>query len=164
MYEKRTLVGGPLKKTEINRGSRTVDQLDLEILRLLEDDGSLPFTKIARKLGLNESTVRKRVASLLERGVIKKFTVIVDPAKIGYNTIAMTGIDVDPPKLLEVAQRLCKIEEVRYVATSTGDHMIMAEIWSEDSKELSRILSEKIGMIEGVKRVCPAIILERLKF
>jgi len=163
MYEKRTLVSGPLKKTEISRGSRTVDQLDLEILRLLEDDGSLPFTEIARKLGLNESTVRKRVMSLRERGVIKKFTVVIDPAKIGYNTVAMVGIDADPPKLLEVAQKLCEIRETRYVATSTGDHMIMAEIWAEDSKELSRVLSERVGTIEGVKKVCPAIILERLK-
>ncbi|MGQ9625236.1 MAG: AsnC family transcriptional regulator [Candidatus Bathycorpusculaceae bacterium] len=140
-----------------------VDELDLKILKLLQEDGSLPFTEIARKLKLNESTIRKRVATLQKEGVIRKFTVIVEPSKIGYNTVAIVGVDVDPPELLEVAEKLCKISEAKYVATSTGDHMIMTEIWARDGKELARIISEKIGTIEGVKKICPAILLEKLK-
>lgn len=140
-----------------------IDKLDVEILQLLEKDASLPYTEIARRLKLNESTVRKRVAALKQKGVIRKFTVVIEPSKIGFNTVAIIGVDVDPPKLLEVAQKLCEIPETRYVATSTGDHMIMTEIWTRDGKELSKIISEKIGTIEGVKKICPAIILEKLK-
>jgi Lrp/AsnC family transcriptional regulator for asnA, asnC and gidA len=140
-----------------------IDDLDAKILQMLEADGSISFTEIARKLKLNESTVRKRVLSLKEKGVIKKFSVIVDPAKIGLGTVAVIGIDAAPDKLLEIAQRLTEMPETKYVATSTGDHMIMTEIWAKDGKELSQILSEKIGVIEGVKKVCPAIILEKMK-
>ena len=140
-----------------------IDKLDMEILQLLEKDASLPYTEIARRLKLNESTVRKRVAALKQKGVIRKFTVAIEPSKIGFNTVAIIGVDVDPPTLLEVAQKLCEIPETRYVATSTGDHMIMTEIWTRDGKELSKIISEKIGTIEGVKKICPAIILEKLK-
>lgn len=140
-----------------------IDDLDAKILRLLEADGSISFTDIARKLRLNESTVRKRVLSLKEKGVIKKFSVIVDPAKIGLGTVAVVGIDAAPDKLLEIAEKLTEIPETKYVATSTGDHMIMTEIWAKDGKELSQILSEKIGVIEGVKKICPAIILEKMK-
>jgi len=50
--------------------------------------------------------VRKRVLSLQRRGVIKKFTIKVDPSKIGMKTIAVVGVDVDPTKLLEVAQKM----------------------------------------------------------
>ena len=105
-----------------------VDQLDLRILQILQNDESLPFTDIARKLKLNESTVRKRVATLKEKEVIRKFTVIVEPSKIGFNSIAIVGIDVDPSELLDVAQKLSEISDAKYVATSTGDHMIMTEI------------------------------------
>ncbi|MEM4701722.1 MAG: Lrp/AsnC family transcriptional regulator, partial [Candidatus Bathyarchaeia archaeon] len=118
---------------------------------------------IAKKLRLSESTIRKRVQALKENGVIRRFTVEIDPAKIGLNTVAIVGIDVDPPKLLEVAQKLWEFKEIRCVATSTGDHMIMTEIWTEDGRELTRLISEKIGPIEGVKKICPAIILEKLK-
>jgi Lrp/AsnC family transcriptional regulator for asnA, asnC and gidA len=140
-----------------------IDELDHKILKLLQEDGRLPFMDIAQKLKLSESTIRKRVQALKERGVIKRFTVEIDPAKIGLNTVAIVGVDVDPPKLLEVAQKLCEFKEIRCVATSTGDHMIMTEIWTKDGRELTRLISEKIGPIEGVKKICPAIILERLK-
>jgi len=140
-----------------------VDDLDREILQMLQADGSTSFTKIAKKLRRNESTIRKRVLSLKKDGVIKKFSVVLDPAKIELGTVAVIGVDVDPDKLLSVAQDLIKIPETRYVATSTGDHMIMTEVWAKDGRELSQILSEKIGAIKGVKKICPSIILEKMK-
>jgi len=140
-----------------------IDEVDQKILKLLQEDARLPFLEIAKKLKLSESTIRKRIQALKERGVIKRFTIEIDPAKIGLNTVAIVGIDVDPPKLLEVSQKLCEFKEIRCVATSTGDHMIMTEIWTKDGRELTRLISEKIGPIEGVKKICPAIILEKLK-
>jgi Lrp/AsnC family transcriptional regulator for asnA, asnC and gidA len=100
---------------------------------------------------------------LKQEGVIKRFTVIIDPSKIGLNTVAIVGVDVDPSKLLEASQKMCEFPETRYVATSTGDHMIMTEIWARDGRELTKIISEKIGAIDGIKKICPAIILEKLK-
>ncbi|MDW8040753.1 MAG: Lrp/AsnC family transcriptional regulator [Nitrososphaerota archaeon] len=140
-----------------------IDEVDKKILKLLQEDARLPFLEMAQKLKLSESTIRKRVQALKERGVIKRFTIEIDPAKIGLNTVAIVGIDVDPSKLLEVAQKLCELKEIRCVATSTGDHMIMTEIWTKDGRELTKLISEKIGPIEGVKKICPAIILEKLK-
>lgn len=140
-----------------------VDELDLKILRTLQEDGRMPFTEIAEKLKLSESTVRKRVQALQNKEVIKKFTVEIDPSRIGIRTVAIVGVDVDSTELLEAAQKLCEIEEVRSVATSTGDHMIMTEIWTRDGRELTKLISKKIGKIDGVKKICPAIILEKLK-
>jgi len=140
-----------------------VDKLDLEILKMLQGDSRIPFTEIAQKLKLSESTIRKRVQKLQKKGVIKKFTIEIDPSKIGIRTVAIVGVDVDPTKLLTAAQKLCEIKKVRSVATSTGDHMIMTEIWTKDGRELTKLISEKIAKIDGVKKICPAIILEKLK-
>ncbi|RLI13933.1 transcriptional regulator [Candidatus Bathyarchaeota archaeon] len=140
-----------------------MDRVDLEILKMLQEDGRIPFTDIAQKLKLSESTIRKRVQALQRKGVIRRFTVEIDPTKIGLRTIAIVGFDVEPTKLLEVAQKLCEIKEIRSVATSTGDHMIMTEIWTRDGRELTRLISNNIGKIDGIKKICPAIILEKLK-
>ncbi|MDH5494498.1 MAG: Lrp/AsnC family transcriptional regulator [Candidatus Bathyarchaeota archaeon] len=140
-----------------------VDDLDLKILKLLQEDGRAAFTAIAEKLRLSESTIRKRVQALQKRDIIKRFTAEIDPYKIGIRTVAIVGVDVDPTKLLEAAQKLCEIKKIRSVATSTGDHMLMTEIWTKDGRELARLISEKIGKIDGVKKICPAIILEKLK-
>jgi len=140
-----------------------LDEKDSRIIEMLEEDGRESFKEIAEALNVSEAAVRKRVQALLRNGVIKKFTIKVDHAKIGMNTVAIVGIDVDPTKLLDTAQKLCEFKEIRCVATSSGDHMIMLEIWARNSRELTKLISEKIGTLEGVKKICPAMILEKLK-
>jgi len=140
-----------------------VDALDMKILKLLMLNGRVSLNEVARKLKLNESTIRKRVLRLQEKRVIKKFSVDLDPSKIGFNIVAIIGVDVEPVKLIEAAHKISEIPETRYVATSTGDHMIMTEIWAKDGMELAKLISNRIGKIEGVKKICPAIILEKLK-
>jgi len=141
----------------------TLDEMDTKIIEMLEEDGRKSFTQMAEKLGVTESAIRKRVLALQKKSVIKKFTIKIDPIKLGINTVAIVGVEVDPTKLLETAQKLCNFAEIKCVATSTGDHMIMTEIWTRNGRELTKLISEKIGTMEGVKKICPAIILEKLK-
>lgn len=140
-----------------------LDEIDTRILELLEEDARRSFTEMAEKLKVSESSIRKRVSALQKEGVIKKFTIKVDHAKLGLNTVAIVGIDVDSDKMLEIAQELCDFKEVKCVATSSGDHMIMLEIWAKNGKELNKLIAEEIGRIEGVRQICPALILEKLK-
>jgi Lrp/AsnC family transcriptional regulator for asnA, asnC and gidA len=141
----------------------STDENDRKIIQMLEQNSRRSFNEISKKLKLSESAVRKRVVALQNKGIIKKFTIQVDPAKLGANSVSIVGVDVEPTKLLEVAQKLCEIEEIRSVSTSTGDHMIMTEIWAKDGRELTKILSEKIGAMDGIKKICPAMILEKFK-
>lgn len=140
-----------------------MDEIDAGILELLEEDSRRSFTEMAKKLNVSESSVRKRVSALQKEGVIKKFTIKVDNVKLGLNTIAIIGIDVDSGKMLKIAQELCDFKEVKCVATSSGDHMIMLEVWTKNGKELNKLISERIERIEGVRQACPALILEKLK-
>ena len=135
----------------------------MKILEILMKDGRKSYTEIAKMLGTSETSVRKRVKKMEEEGVIKGYRAEIEPSKIGYNVVALTGFDTNPEDFLTVAKKLCEFEEVKKVWTSTGDHMIMTEIWAKDGKELSEILFNKLGKIEGVKKICPAIILEQLK-
>ena len=139
-----------------------IDEIDSKILDLLSNNARTPYTQIAKEVGLSEGAIRKRVAAMEEKGLIKKYVAILDPKKLGYNSITLLGIDVEPTMLLEISKKVAKIKETRHVFISTGDHMIMAEIWAKDGDELSRILS-KIGKIDGVRKLCPAIILEEIK-
>ncbi len=135
----------------------------MKILNILMKDGRKPYTEIAKELGTSESSIRKRVRKMEDEGIIKGYKVELEPSKIGYGVVALTGFDTNPENFLNVAGELCKFDEVKKVWTSTGDHMIMTEIWAKDGKELSDILFNKVGKIEGIKKVCPAIILEQLK-
>ncbi|MFW6040292.1 MAG: winged helix-turn-helix transcriptional regulator [Thermoplasmatota archaeon] len=140
---------------------RKLDEKDKEILKILKDNSRIPFTKIAEKIDMSEATVRNRIAKLEEEGIIERYTIDIDPYKMGYNTVTLLGLDVEPEYFLKTMELLKEIEEIRWVAQSTGDHMIMAEIWTKNGRALSELMSNKIGKIEGVKRLCPSILLNK---
>jgi len=140
-----------------------LDKTDTQILEILMDNARTPFLNMAKKLRISESTIRKRTKVLEKHGIIKKYSAIVDPSKLGYESVAFVGIDVKPENFLEVAKKLTEFNNVKFVATSTGDHTIMTEIWMNNGRELSTFIKENIENMEGVTRTCPAIITERLK-
>ncbi len=140
-----------------------LDEIDKKIIEILQKNARTPYTQIAKEIGLSEGAIRKRIEALERNGVIKNYIAIIDPKKLGYNSITLLGLDAEPTKLLDIANEISKFKEVKNVYLTTGDHMIMTEIWAKDGKELSTILANKIAKIEGVKRICPAIILEKIK-
>jgi len=139
-----------------------MDKLDINIIEILSRNSRTSFMDIARKLKVSESTIRKRVSNLEKNGTIKKYSLIVDTNKIGFENIALIGVDVVPEKYLDIAKKLTELHDVKYVASSTGDHMFMLEVWSRNGEEL-RLVSDKLKSIDGVTRICPAIIRDTLK-
>ncbi|MEM4882830.1 MAG: Lrp/AsnC family transcriptional regulator, partial [Nitrososphaerota archaeon] len=109
-----------------------------------------------------EAAVRKRVKRLENLGIISRYTIEVDPRKLGYEVVAIIGLDVDSEHLLSVMDELKKREEAVRLYLTSGDHMLVAECWFKSSQELSSFI-RRLESREGVKRVCPAIVLERLK-
>ncbi len=142
---------------------KSVDEKDIRIIQMLREDARISYTNMAKRLNITEAAVRKRVKNLESKGVIKKYTVEVDSSKLGYNIVSLTGVDTEPEKFLEVAKKLKDEDFTKSVYITTGDHMIMTEIWAKDGDELTKIISEKIGKLSGVKKICPAIILEKVK-
>ena len=139
-----------------------MDKLDLGVIEILSKNSRTAFMEIARKLKVSESTIRKRVSKLEDEGIIKKYSLVVDTNKIGVAHRALIGIDATPEKYLDVAKKLAEFEGVRFAASTTGDHMFMLEIWTKTDDEL-RDVSDKLKELEGVTRICPAIIKDTLK-
>jgi len=140
-----------------------IDKTDYEIIAALHKGAKTPFRKISKRVHMSESAVRKRVKRLERAGVIERYTIVANPSKLGYNTMAVIGLDVAPEKHDEIIESLTKLEEVKKLSTSTGKFMIMSTVWAHDNKELTDIILKKIGAIEGVKKTHTSIILERIK-
>lgn len=139
-----------------------MDGKDHKIIEALQEGARTPLRKISKRVHMSESAVRKRVKRLEHAGVIEGYTAVVNPSKLGYNTMAIVGLDVMPEKHREVIEGLMKLKEVRKLLTSTGEYGVMSMVWASDNSELNNIL-QKIGGIEGVKKTSTAIILERIK-
>ncbi len=139
-----------------------LDSVDKKIIEILKEDSRTTNVEIAKKIKRSESTVRQRVMKLIENGIIKRFSIEVNPSAFGYNTIAYIGINTHPSKLLKVIKSLKKINDIVSISTSTGDYMIICQIWAEDGVHLSDIV-DKVEDVDGVIEVLPSIIQEKHK-
>ena len=139
-----------------------VDEKDKRILEMLLEDGRRSFREMAKVLGMSDVAVRKRVLKLERMGIISGYTALVDPKALGYSVISLTGVDVEPGELLSVARELASKPYVRSAWLTTGDHELMLEVWARDEAEMETIIRE-IKALPGVLRVCPAVVIERLK-
>lgn len=103
-----------------------LDNLDLEILKHLQDDARLSFRKLGRKLNIPHTTVFTRAERLLRRGVINNFSAILHPHELG---LQMGFIFVNAPssKSKNVADNLSKFDEVRKVFR-TFDGKVIAKV------------------------------------
>jgi len=140
-----------------------MDSKDWEIVRALMEDARTPLTDIARKIGVSEAAIRKRLSRLEREDVIEGYSARVNPSKLGFAIIALVGVDVAPERYLEVASQLARLEEVKKLYLTSGDHMVMMEVWARDGKDLMKILSEKVGSLPGVLKVCPSIVIDRVR-
>lgn len=135
-----------------------MDQRDEIILNALIADSRTSYVELAKRLRITEAAVRKRVKNLEESGIIQHFTVRVDPSVLGYNSVAIIGVDTDPGFLPEIYEALRRMGNVKYVSLSSGDHMLMFEAWCKTHTELRTLISH-IKKVRGVTKICPAILL-----
>ena len=128
-----------------------MDDLDTKIISLLQEDGRASNAGIAREVGVSEGTVRRRLKQLIQEEFIR-VVALLDPGKMGYASEALVGVRVDPDKIDQVAERLAALEEVNWVAETTGSFDIFAWATLESSTTLGIFLRTKIGTIPGIRR------------
>jgi len=128
-----------------------MDEIDRNILKLLQEDGRMSYSEIARRIGVPESTVRLRVKRLIEEGIIRKFAALINPFKAGYTIVAFIAVDVEPNKIKRAVEELSKLPEVDVLGIATGAHDVLMQVTVRDLQELESFLIEKLGKIEGIR-------------
>jgi len=126
------------------------DELDMNILSELSKDASISVPKLSKKLGINASVIYSRIKRLIRRGVIKRFTIIVNDESLGINVRAIVGINMDPKHRQTVRSSLAQIPEIRTISEISGRFDILVTIGAKNLEDLHRIVMDKIGEIEGI--------------
>jgi Lrp/AsnC family transcriptional regulator for asnA, asnC and gidA len=129
-----------------------IDDLDVKILSELAKDASISVPRLSKKINVNASVVYSRIKRLVKKGLIKKFTIVINDEALGFNVKALTGINMDSKLRDNVLNELFKIPEVREVSEVTGRFDILVTMNAHSLDEMHQIISEKIGRIEGVQK------------
>jgi Lrp/AsnC family transcriptional regulator for asnA, asnC and gidA len=97
-----------------------LDDRDVRILRVLEKDARNSFAGIARDLGVSIDTVTKRYRKMLEMGVLKRTTILLDPRALGVETIASLELEIDYSRVDELVERIRGFPRIVFCTPSLG--------------------------------------------
>jgi len=126
------------------------DELDMKIVSELTKDASVSVPRLSKKLHINASVLYSRIKRLSKKGLIRKFTIVVNDSLLGINVKAIIGINRDPKLKESIHTELLKVLEVTMISEVTGRFDILVAISARTLEELHSVVIEKVGRIEGV--------------
>ena len=125
-------------------GKRKIpDQIDCRMIELLQKDGRISNTDIAKKIGISEATVRTRLNRLIEEEYIQ-IVAVSNPIKLGFKIVGILRIKVDITKIENVTKELSKLKSIWFVVHATGDSDIYTEFVAKSLDELNDLIFNKI--------------------
>lgn len=130
-----------------------LDEIDMKILSALYADASISVPKLSKQLGINLSVTYSRIKRLQRRGIIEKFTILVNEDKLGLNASAMAGINIDPKQREAVVAELEKLDSIRLMREITGRFDLWINLRGQSLDELHKTVYDLIGRMPGVTSV-----------
>ena len=151
-----------MKRSRSNTRTRKIDKTDSEIIKMLQKDGRLSNTTIAKKLGVSEATIRARLGRLVNEEYIQ-IVAVGNPIKLGFDIVGMIRFEIDLSKVDSIIRELKKLKPIWFIVQTTGNIDIHAEFNIRSLYELKELITKKINKIDGIIRTDTALILDYAK-
>ena len=133
-----------------------MDEKDKQIIQLLKKNGRASYGNLGNKVGLSEGAIRKRIKTLTNSGVIRKFTVKIGEVE-GAEAITLLATSPSSPTQ-EVSKRIKEIPNVETIYEVTGEYDIVAVITGMNVVEVNECI-EKIRRVNGIMKTNTMIVL-----
>jgi len=139
-----------------------LDDIDKKIIKVLENDARTSLRKISELVDVSLGTVSNRVKRMEKNGVIRGYSVILDPDNIGWELNVVIGLRIQKGRLIEIQERIAKDSRVHGVYDVTGDFDSMVIARAKNRKDLDD-LSKNVLSIDGVERSITHLVLNTVK-
>ena len=134
------------------------DKTDIKIVNILLEDGRMPASEIARRIGnISERAVRYRIERMVDGGIIQ-ISAVAKPQAFGLTTIADVWMEVESDRILEVAKKMANFDNVSYVACGIGESDVSIQIVAKDTAEIYQFITEVIRKVPGVRKTTTSIV------
>lgn len=144
---------------------KNMDELDKKILKMLQKDARLSYTKIAKQVGTNTATVSERVRRLEESGIIEGYSVILNSSKLGITSV-IALIYVKPSfSATDVGKKISEMKETCCVYNVAGDTdlIVRFKCFSPSQREECATLINTVKKIEGIEKITSYLVLNTIK-
>jgi len=139
---------------------------DRRILRLLQSEGRISASELARRIGLSETSCLRRMKSLEEAGVILGYQAIVDQRQLGFSMSAIVMISTNQRTETDRKELLSAIEanpQIVSCAGATGTHDFIVEAVVRDIDDLSDLTLRKLLELPSVTGMSTAVVVKWIK-
>ncbi len=141
----------------------TLDEIDLKILKLLQENGRIKRNEIAQATGLSVPSVSERMKKLEDAGIIKGYTAILDSKKLGKDITAFVFVSIDSSKNYPLfIERVMDVDEILECHSITGEGSHLLKVKTENTSTLEKLLA-RIQSWPGVTGTRTNIVLSTIK-
>ncbi|GAB4177673.1 MAG: Lrp/AsnC family transcriptional regulator [Geothermobacteraceae bacterium] len=144
--------------------SRTIDDVDFQILNILQKKARIPNAEVARQVGMAPSAVLERIRKLEEKGIIEGYEVRLNPVPFGQGLAAFVQVEIDRKSgngTLE--KQLAEVPGVQEVHQVAGEDGYLLKIRAADPKQLGEVIRDQLLTISGVRSSRTQVVLNTVK-
>lgn len=143
-----------------------LDEVDVQLLALLQQDGRITNADLAKKVGLSPPSVLQRVRVLEKAGLIKGYFGLLDPEKLGLRitALAMISLSLHQEQPIERFRRsVNEIPEILECYHVSGEFDFLLKIVVKDIRSYEQLIREKLSKIKGIGQIKTSFVLATTK-
>jgi len=141
-----------------------IDDISLQILKILQERARIPNVDVARQVGLAPSAVLERIRKLESQGFIDGYEVRLNPERFARSLVAFIVVGIrNLTEEVSVGKQLAEIPGVQEVHYITGADAFLIKIRIADNGELGRFIREEIAPIKAVTSTRTSVVLSTYK-
>lgn len=143
-----------------------LDDVDCTILSVLQSDGRISNTELARQVNLSPPAVHARVRRLEEIGLIQRYVALVDHELAGYDMLCLIAIRMELhqrhhiERLRAIVQTMPEVLECHHV---TGEYDYQLKVVIRNRQELERFVVDRLTTIPGIAHIRTSLVLSEIK-
>jgi Lrp/AsnC family transcriptional regulator, leucine-responsive regulatory protein len=141
-----------------------INKIDLEIVRILQENARTSNAEIARQLGMAPSAILERIRKLEERGVIRGYSALVDPEALGLGVTAFVFVrSNERGGAHTTGERLAQLSEVQEIHHVAGEDCFLLKVRIPSTRALGTLLNDGFGHIESIVSTRSTIVMDTVK-
>jgi len=151
---------GRREEAVAGQSARPLDPIDQAMLATLRRDGRISMLELANKLGISRGNTYARLERLRRDGIIAGFTARIDPRRLGLTVAAFVNLRIEQQSWQAVRDHLLTIEEVEYVALTTGGPDFVVLVRAPSVESLRDVVLDRLRRVPGVYSTLTTLILD----
>ena len=144
----------------------TLDELDLSILRVLQENGRISNVELANQINLSPPATYTRLKRLEKQGYIRDYVALLDWSRMGYDMICFINISLQmhqPGEVEKFRQRVSQLPEVLECHHITGEFDYLLKVAIKNRDDLDRFVMKQLTPISGISRIYTSLALNEIK-